>query len=151
MFPQHARTAASHGNTIQLATTTVDAICLALEVQPDFIKIDVEGAEARVLAGSRAIAARRETRFLVEMHSNPALSMLTNANEVLGWCSKTGHAAWLLKEHVQVAAAEHIQHRGRCHLLLQPKEWPFPAWLESIEQGAPIEPALRSGSVPDVR
>ena len=76
----------------------------------DEIKIDVEGAEAKVLAGSHRIAARRETRFLVEMHSNPELSMRTNATEVLRWCEQVEYDAWLLKERAKIIAAERIEH-----------------------------------------
>lgn len=36
--------------------------------RPDLVKIDVEGAEARVLAGASRMIAARETAFVVEVH-----------------------------------------------------------------------------------
>jgi FkbM family methyltransferase len=39
---------------------------------PDFVKIDVEGAEGQVVAGAKRILAARKTVFLVELHSAEA-------------------------------------------------------------------------------
>ena len=40
--------------------------------EPDVVKVDTEGAEAEVLRGMRALAARRRPVILAEMHANNA-------------------------------------------------------------------------------
>lgn len=95
-----------------------------------------------VLEGSKNLATGKQTRFLVEMHSNPRMPMVRNAELVLGWCAKSGYAAWYLAEGARLTDPFQISRRGRCHLLLQPQEWPFPAWLEGIPQGADPEAFL---------
>ena len=39
------------------------------KVEPDFIKIDVEGSELRVLKGAREILKKGRAKFLIEVHS----------------------------------------------------------------------------------
>jgi FkbM family methyltransferase len=138
MYPDHAVTAAARGDTISISTTTLDALGDLLGFQPDFIKIDVEGAETKVLAGSVRLAAQRRARFLVELHSNSQLPMLANAQRTLEWCGEVGYSAWYLKEHTPLLSAEQISHRGRCHVLLQPSHWEYPEWLRGIAQLAAV-------------
>jgi FkbM family methyltransferase len=142
MYAGHAVTAAARGEAIRVPTTTVDAIAARDAVTPDLVKIDVEGAEQLVLAGSAGLASAMMTRFLVEMHSNPDLSMRVNAQRLLDWCERAGYVAWYLKEHARLERAERIAHRGRCHVLLQPASWPYPEWLRGIEQSAPLARGL---------
>ena len=130
------------GKARRVPTVSLDALADRYSVVPDFIKIDVEGAEVLVLRGSTNIAAAQQTRFLVEMHSPPELGMLQNAEQVLSWCDQTGYAAWYLAEAERLETAGAIQHRGRCHLLLQPEDWPYPSWLEAIKQSSPLESVL---------
>lgn len=49
--------------------TTLDDVT---ETIPDFVKVDVEGAEAQVVAGAKRILAARKTVFLVELHNAEA-------------------------------------------------------------------------------
>lgn len=139
MFASHAETASRLDRSIEVPTTSVDALSRRYGVLPDLVKIDVEGAESRVLSGSIDCAAGLKTRFLVEMHSNPELQMPENAERVLRWCADRGYAAWYLKEKVRLEDAWQIETRGRCHLLLQPSSWTFPEWLLPIEQSAELE------------
>lgn len=137
-YAGHAETAARGGHSFPVPTTTVDRICERYSIAPDLVKVDVEGAEHEVLLGSTALARHQRTRFFVEMHSPPELPMAENARRVLDWLAEVGYAAWYLTEKCQLTVAEQIQHRGRCHLLLQPSDWAFPEWLERIEQSAAL-------------
>jgi FkbM family methyltransferase len=56
------------GRTEEVATTTIDAFCLERGIQPDVIKIDVEGAELQVLRGARRVIAHPGVRVFVEFH-----------------------------------------------------------------------------------
>ncbi len=51
---------------IEVRCMTLDTL-LADKV-PDLVKIDVEGAECRVLDGARRLVAQKRTRFFVEVH-----------------------------------------------------------------------------------
>lgn len=139
MYREHAITANRKNSSIRVPTITVDGLCTGYEVVPDLIKIDVEGAEHLVLEGSVACARKQQTRFLVEMHSNRELKMLDNARSLLAWCQLTGYKAWYMKTASALENPATIEHRGRCHLLLQPASWVYPEWLERLPQGAPLE------------
>jgi FkbM family methyltransferase len=58
-----------HG-TIDVPVTSLDTFCMAEQIAPDFIKVDVEGAELDVLRGARETIRRGRGRLalFVEMH-----------------------------------------------------------------------------------
>lgn len=143
MFEGHAVSASRAGSVQQVSTVTLDQLAATYDLIPDLVKIDVEGAEAAVLAGSKAVASVLETRFLVEMHSFPELPMRRNAELVLEWASSVGYSVWYPANECAVTSAEPICHRGRCHLLLQPRGWEYPAWLRGIAQSAPLAAVAR--------
>ena len=145
MYAGHARTATRSGQSIEVPTVTLDDLVASYAVLPDFVKIDVEGAEGLVLSGAKHCASIHRTRFLVEMHSNPELPMTVNADRVLSWCSEVGYSAWYLAGGVRLSTPDRVKDRGRCHLLLQPTDWPYPSWLEGIPQSAPLEMVLAAG------
>ena len=57
--------------TLNLRATTLDAFASGHDF-PDFIKIDVEGEEGRVLEGARTVLACRRTVICCELHSDEA-------------------------------------------------------------------------------
>ena len=82
-FDSHAVTAKDLGQVLKVRTITLDSLCARYSLAPDLVKVDVEGAERSVLDGARKMAAGRNTRFLVEMHSNAEFSMQQNTEQVL--------------------------------------------------------------------
>lgn len=136
MYPGHADAASRAGAVFDVPTTTLDDISRCFNRTPDLVKIDVEGAEAKVLKGAVRIAAHQKTRFLVEMHSPRELPMAENAALVLDWVAANNYAAWYLGDGTRLVDVEKIHDRGRCHLLLQPAAWPYPSWLVGIKQAA---------------
>ncbi len=54
--------------TVELTTITLDDFVKS-NPRPDFIKIDVEDEEARVLEGARSILSERKTALCCELHS----------------------------------------------------------------------------------
>ena len=138
----HAVTAARANSFIEVPTITIDTVCADFCLTPQLIKIDVEGAEYDVLQGSKACAEKGQTRYLVEMHSNPQMTMIANTENVMSWCRELGYQAWYLAEGERLDSPAQTQHRGRCHLLLQPAEWPYPECLVGIKQSAALETAF---------
>jgi FkbM family methyltransferase len=58
---------------------------------PDFIKIDVEGSELRVLRGAEKILKAGKTKFLIEIHSWPDPEGQKNPNEVYAYMRGFGY------------------------------------------------------------
>lgn len=71
---------------LKLRTTTLDAF-VSSHPFPDFIKIDVEGEEGRVLKGARSILREKRTPICCELHSEQC------AREVLEILSEYGYRA----------------------------------------------------------
>lgn len=67
----------------------VDAVCLDEVVadgcEPDFMKWDVEGAEAEVFLGARKLLGRRRSGVLCEMHSEGNRKLLCDEFKKLGY------------------------------------------------------------------
>jgi FkbM family methyltransferase len=127
---------------VRVTTTTLDDLCTQQALQPDFVKIDVEGAETQVLAGARATAAAGAT-FLVEMH-NKGMTMQENATLVLEWCGANDVEAYYLRDHQRLTDSAVIAGRGRCHLLLLPAGREYPSGLADIPQSGSLEVAQRA-------
>lgn len=142
IFPSHAKSAFKRKSCVRVPTITLDSLCEELAVTPDFAKVDIEGAEARMLVGGTELSRRHRTRFLVEVHSNAQLPMQKNVKDILGWCDAVGYKAWYLKAHEELTDPAQVSSRGRFHALLQPASWPYPDWLRSIPQGASVSECL---------
>lgn len=143
MFANHAQSARRRNHSQTVPTMTLDFLSKYYDLIPDYIKVDVEGAESPVLAGASQIAQKQCCKFLVEMHSNPDLPMKTNATKIINWSKKHHYRVWYLKEHNLLLSPEQIQHRGRCHLLLLPAHLPFPGYLKTIAQGSELDSVFR--------
>jgi FkbM family methyltransferase len=129
MFKSHAETAAVFGMSYKVQTVTLDTLVTFFKSIPDFIKIDVEGAEYFVLNGSKETAKSNRIKILVEMHSNEVLSMKENTDKVLSWCDEVGYVAWYLTDKQKLISSDQVKHRGRCHFLLMPLADDFPSYL----------------------
>jgi FkbM family methyltransferase len=138
MFKGHSETAAALNTYFMVKTVTLDYLSDYFNILPDFVKVDVEGAESFVLQGAKQLAAKNQTRFMVEMHSPPELPMVENATKVLAWCVENNYTAWYMKTYSELKDPTVLADRGKCHLLLQPTGWTFPEFLKSIQQGAPL-------------
>ncbi len=139
MYKSHAKTASKMNSFLDVRTCTIDSLILEYNIIPDLVKIDVEGAEAKVLGGAIKLAEHQQTKFMVEVHSSPELPIVSNTQMILDWCNSTRYTAWYLKDKVILTDTELIKARGRYHLLLLPNGQSFPEYLKRIEQKAPLE------------
>lgn len=141
MYASHAKTASSINSWYWVSSITLDDLAMKLNIVPDLIKIDVEGAEHLVLLGASRICSSNKIKVFVEMHSNRELPMAKNAEHVLKWCKDNNYKAWYLTTGEELIHADQISSRGRCHLLLLPSDCEYPAQLRTIKQGAPLPPS----------
>jgi FkbM family methyltransferase len=74
---------------IEVRCVTLDT--LLGDKVPDVVKIDVEGAECRVLDGARRLAAQRKTRFFVEVHPWGDTSYHKRPKDVFGFFLSNGY------------------------------------------------------------
>jgi FkbM family methyltransferase len=138
MYASHAKSAAAMGSSMEVPTLTVDWMAERYGVHPDLVKVDVEGAEGLVLKGA-VETARRGTRFMVEMHGTAEVPMRENGAQVLAWCASHGYRAWFLAAKAELTDPAQLGARGRLHLLLHPRDTPVPAYLQEIDEKAPLE------------
>jgi FkbM family methyltransferase len=84
IMPRDTRTLEEDHGGIDVATTSIDAFCRERNLRPDFIKVDVEGAELDVLKGARdAIAAAGPALGLyIEMHPHLWVAFGTSRAEI---------------------------------------------------------------------
>jgi FkbM family methyltransferase len=79
--------------------TTLDGYCQAAgDIVPDVMKIDVEGAELRVLQGAAGLfgASRRPRLVLVELYNQNLQAFGTSIDEVCTWMKSRGYRARVL-------------------------------------------------------
>tara|TARA_S200000501_G_scaffold353209_1_gene372753 strand:+ start:657 stop:1496 length:840 start_codon:yes stop_codon:yes gene_type:complete len=134
--PSFARTAKNMNSSFKVGLITLDKIINKEKVIPDFVKVDVEGHEFEVLSGSNELVKLRKTKFLVEMHSSPTLSMSANCRNILDWANKHNYIVVYLKEMKIIEEPDCIGNRGRCHLLLAPDDFVINPELKAIKQGS---------------
>lgn len=134
MYANHAQTAAAVNSFYYVKKITIDTIIKQTGIIPNLIKIDVEGAENLALKGAVEIAKKQIAKFIVEMHALPELSMFDSGNFVISWCKKNNYVPYYLNDAVILENATTIASRGKCHLLLLPKEEKYPEYLKNIQQ-----------------
>lgn len=59
-----------HHHEIETEVVTLDKFCQAHDLQPDLIKIDVEGTELEVLRGSQEVIKRNSPKLMIEFHGD---------------------------------------------------------------------------------
>ena len=75
-------------NQVQVMTTTLDVLVSEHGV-PDFVKIDVEGAEVAVINGAKALLqAHKNVRWLIEVHSADKLPPIESAFAQNGYSTR---------------------------------------------------------------
>lgn len=134
MYESHAETAASMNSFLEVRTVTLDYIYSLYNIKPDLVKIDVEGAETLVMQKAKTLAKETQCSFFIEMHNVENLGMEAAGQLMLDWCKEMNYKAWYLKTGEELITAETIKNRGKCHLLLLPKEKAYPEYLKGITQ-----------------
>lgn len=80
-----------HFEEIEVEGTSLDTLFPGED--PELIKIDVEGAELRVLRGATGMLSRGRSRFLIELHSFVDPKGQKSAAEVVAYLAEYGYHA----------------------------------------------------------
>ncbi len=75
-----------------VATVALDDFCARRGVEPDVVKVDVEGSEAAVLRGARHLLRRRKAVFFLEVHHDLLEKAAAPANDVFRELEEAGWA-----------------------------------------------------------
>jgi len=142
MYASHAETASAMNSFMNVTTVTLDHLSDYYGMQPDLVKIDVEGAETLVLQGANRLASDARCTFFVEMHDVDNLSIEEATNWIIEWCKGHRYKVWYLKTGEALDSGEPLRERGKCHLLLLPEDQSYPSYLEGIKQSAPLPEKL---------
>ena len=70
-------------SVVEVETLSLDGYCRARDVSPSFLKIDVEGIEDRVIAGSSGVLARGSALIALEVLFNPIQDVYKNSFRLL--------------------------------------------------------------------
>ena len=89
-------TVVEHGRQFKVRARTLDDVLDQAGIgHVDLVKMDIEGAESRALAGlSRALSARRVRRVLLEVHPQHLRDQGSSAERVIADLRGHGYRAW---------------------------------------------------------
>ena len=88
----------------RVRTLTLDDFCRHRRLEPDLVKVDVEGSEASVLRGARELLRRRRGLLLVEVHHGFPAGHVGSAEAVFAELEAAG---WGWEELGAEAATRH--------------------------------------------
>jgi FkbM family methyltransferase len=125
----------SRGATkIAKASISLDAYAATRGETPDFLKIDVEGAELSVLRGMRRLLVDARPDIAVEIHGWKGTSLANNAARIVEFLDTVDYAfIYPPTRQTTTDVRPLYANRGRAHALLQPKDREVPAWLGEID------------------
>lgn len=96
-YPEEFRGAAA----LPVRTTTLDAFAAEVGLRRlDLVKVDVEGAELRVLRGGEATLAAHRPALVVEVEDRHTAKYGSSAADVFAWLSARGYRAGALRDGV---------------------------------------------------
>lgn len=142
IYASHAVTAASNNSFLNVKTVTLDAIYELYQTPPELVKVDVEGAELSVMKGAKKTAKETGCTFFIEMHNVEGVGMEKAVQFMIDWAEEMNYRVWYLKTKIALTSPEVVKNRGKCHLLLLPKEKNFPEYLKNVQQNAALPKSL---------
>ena len=97
---------------------------------PDFIKVDVEGAEYDVIKGGIDVLKHNKIKLLIEVHSGEELSFSQNLEKIVEIAKTVNYRTWHLPSKKCITDATEIQDVERDHILLIPEEWNLSDYID---------------------
>lgn len=111
-----------HVIEIHKSTLSLDDYAKANNAFPDFIKMDIEGAENIAIKGMKEILSTSRPEVFIELHDFGSKKLYENAQDILDFVTPLKYQMIYLRTGEPVENAEIMKERGRCHVVLQPLE-----------------------------
>ena len=110
------------GHTIEIekSTLSVDDYVQFRNLKPDFIKMDIEGAEYLAIRGMSHVLDCIKPDIFVELHSFGELSLVQNAKSILDSIYPFNYVMIYLRTGNLIDDVSVLSDRGRCHVVLMP-------------------------------
>lgn len=123
----------AHSHPLCKATLALDDFVRNAGATPDLIKIDVEGAELRVVDG--LVETLRVTRPLafIELHSWDNLTVSDTADSLIERLAPLDYCLIYLRTKELIVDTAVLAGRGRCHVLACPTGSPFLSKLGQLD------------------
>lgn len=87
----------SSASSIEVKNLRLDDWCERTGTFPDFIKIDVEGAEMEVLRGADQVLRTHKPKLFIEVHGFALPSFGSNIEELRSWLCERGYVEELIE------------------------------------------------------
>lgn len=112
------------GHTIEIykSTLSLDDYTAYHQLSPDYIKMDIEGAENLVILGMKNILKLNRPLVFIELHGFGEKKLWENAKDILEFANQFNYLMIYLRTGEPISDAEVLSDRGRCHVLLTPEE-----------------------------
>ncbi len=112
----------NHNTEINKVSLSLDDYVRNQEIKPDFIKMDIEGAESLAIMG--LINTIKEFRPLIflELHEFAGKKLFENAGLINERIKDTNYSMIYLRNGLKINDSEILKERGRAHVLLIPDE-----------------------------
>ncbi len=123
----------AHHRALRKATLALDDFVARTALTPEFIKIDVEGAELAALAGLATTMRTIRPLIFVELHSWGDMTVPGTAAKLLPQLAELGYHMIYLRTQAVVSDPAELAGRGRCHVLLCPDGLPLPDALATFD------------------
>ncbi len=91
-----ARGTPSQGYSEQIFIRTLDDVCKEMQLQPSFIKLDVEGFELFALRGAERILKASHPVVVCELTNQFLTDHSQSANDMLDFMAAIGYRAWII-------------------------------------------------------
>ncbi len=120
-----------HHRPMQKVTLALDDFVKGAGCAPDLIKIDVEGAELRVLAGLADTMRTARPLIFIELHGWGDTTLVDQAGGVLALLEAVDYCLVYLRTKQVVSDPAVFTGRGRCHVVACPQDSPF---LDEVQE-----------------
>lgn len=115
----------SHHRPLRKVTLALDDFIAQSNIAPDFIKIDVEGAELQAIAGLEQTMRTIRPILFVELHAWGDITVAGTAARLIPQLSPLDYCLVYLRSREVVSDPAVFADRGRCHVLLCPCDSPL--------------------------
>jgi FkbM family methyltransferase len=123
----------AHHQPLRKATLALDDFVIESGCVPDLIKIDVEGAELRVLAGLTETMRSARPLIFIELHSWGHMTVGQTVEALLPRLASLDYCLVYLRSKTVVSDPSVLAGRGRCHVLACPHGAPILEELAGLD------------------